>query len=69
MDAASKQILLYHSDGRVVDKDHKAKRDEPLVMYALGLGPTRGGKAASGVGSPVRPWPRPTRSKSSSAIH
>ncbi len=55
VDPATNQILLFHADGRAVTKDHKAKRDEPLVMYAVGLGGTTGGKASAGVGSPASP--------------
>lgn len=31
------QILLFHADGSYVSKNNPANRDEPLVMYAVGL--------------------------------
>jgi uncharacterized protein (TIGR03437 family) len=46
---------LFHADGQVVDMDHKATRDQPLVMYAAGLGATTGGRATSGNLSPSSP--------------
>jgi uncharacterized protein (TIGR03437 family) len=55
VDPSTNQILLFHADGRPVTKENRAHRDEPLVMYALGLGATKGGKASAGVGSPASP--------------
>lgn len=55
VDPQTQQTLLFHSDGRLVNKDHPAHRDEPLVMYALGLGPTKGGAVTSGAASPSSP--------------
>ncbi len=55
VDPPSKQVLVFHSDGRAVTKDNPAHRDEPLVMYALGLGATKGGKVTAGAGSPSSP--------------
>jgi uncharacterized protein (TIGR03437 family) len=49
------QIALFHRDGRPVTKSNKARRDEPLVMYALGLGPTKGGSVTAGNASPSSP--------------
>jgi uncharacterized protein (TIGR03437 family) len=49
------QIALFHADGRVVNRDHPASRDEPLTLYALGLGPTTGGKVVGGAPSPSNP--------------
>jgi len=49
------QIALFHADGRVVNKSHPASRDEPVTLYALGLGPTTGGKVAGGAPSPSNP--------------
>jgi len=46
---------IFHKDGRRVSKDHPAKRDEPLVLYAAGLGPTKGGKVSAGTPSPASP--------------
>lgn len=39
VDTASKQSAIYHSDGTAVTKDHPARRDQRLVLYATGLGP------------------------------
>lgn len=55
VDPTSGQIALFHKDGRPVTKNNKAKRDEPLVMYALGLGATKGGSVTAGNGSPSSP--------------
>jgi uncharacterized protein (TIGR03437 family) len=55
VDPQSNQILLYHSGGSPVTKDNPAQRDEPLVMYALGLGPVTGGTATAGAPSPTSP--------------
>jgi uncharacterized protein (TIGR03437 family) len=52
---ASGQILLYHADGSFVNKMNPANRDEPLVMYAVGLGATTGGAVTSGNPSPTNP--------------
>ena len=49
------QIALFHADGSPVNKDNPANRDEPLTMYALGLGPTTGGAVTSGMPSPASP--------------
>jgi uncharacterized protein (TIGR03437 family) len=46
---------IYHSDGSLVTKSHPANRDEPLAMYAAGLGATKGGKVTPGVPSPSNP--------------
>ena len=49
------QLALFHQDGHYVNRDNPANRDEPLTMYALGLGPTTGGPVAAGVPSPSSP--------------
>jgi uncharacterized protein (TIGR03437 family) len=49
------QILLYHADGSYVSKQNPANRDEPLVMYAVGLGATTGGAVTAGTPSPAKP--------------
>jgi uncharacterized protein (TIGR03437 family) len=55
VDPVSNQVALFHKDGKAVTKDNPAKRDEPLVLYALGLGPTKGGAVTSGNASPTSP--------------
>jgi uncharacterized protein (TIGR03437 family) len=52
---ANGQVMLYHASGNIVDNDHPANRDEPLHMYAVGLGPTTGGTVTAGVPSPSSP--------------
>jgi len=54
-DPETKRALIFHQDGRPVTKDHPAKRDEPLVMYATGLGATTGGRVSSGMPAPSDP--------------
>jgi uncharacterized protein (TIGR03437 family) len=49
------QILLFHADGSYVNKNNPANRDEPLVMYAVGLGATTGGSVSAGLPSPASP--------------
>jgi uncharacterized protein (TIGR03437 family) len=47
--------MIYHKDGRLVNKSRPAARDEPLTIYAAGLGATTGGKVTSGNPSPSSP--------------
>ncbi len=49
------QPALYHQDGSLVTVDNKASRDEPLKMYATGLGVTTGGRVTPGAGAPGNP--------------
>jgi len=53
--AATLDALVFHDDGTPVDKSHKAKRDEPIVMYAIGLGPTKGATITAGRRTPASP--------------
>ena len=46
---------ILHQDGTRVDQDHPATRDEPLTIYATGLGATTGGRVTAGVPSPSNP--------------
>jgi uncharacterized protein (TIGR03437 family) len=47
---------IYHvHGGERVDQANPATRDEPLVIYATGLGVTTGGKATAGSPSPSSP--------------
>ena len=46
---------IFHQDGVRVDQDHPATRDEPLTIYATGLGVTTGGRVTAGVPSPSSP--------------
>ena len=54
-DIPSKMAAVYHRNGRPATRDEPAKRDEPLVLYATGLGPTTGGRVTSGAPSPSNP--------------
>jgi uncharacterized protein (TIGR03437 family) len=54
-DPETRRAFVFHADGRPVTPDNPAKRDEPLVMYATGLGPTTGGRVASGMPAPSEP--------------
>jgi uncharacterized protein (TIGR03437 family) len=49
------QPAIFHLDGRPVSKRAPAKRDERVVVYATGLGVTRGGLVTDGNPSPARP--------------
>ncbi len=49
------QAAIVHKDGSYVTKEHPAKRDEDLVLFATGLGPTHGAIVASGVPAPASP--------------
>jgi uncharacterized protein (TIGR03437 family) len=46
---------IFHKDGTRVNKAHPANRDEPLTIYATGLGTTTGGRVTSGAPSPSSP--------------
>lgn len=49
------QPAILHADGRRVNKDAPAKRDEGLVLYATGLGATKGGRVTAGEPAPENP--------------
>ena len=51
----SGNALLYHADGSQVTTSNPATRDEPLTMYATGLGATTGGAITAGTPSPSSP--------------
>jgi len=53
MDAQGPVIM--HQDGTRVDQAHPATRDEPLTIYATGLGVTTGGKVTAGLPAPSSP--------------
>ena len=55
VDPVTKQVAILHQDGKYVNKDNPAQRDEPLQLYASGLGLTKGGKVTGGFGSPSNP--------------
>jgi uncharacterized protein (TIGR03437 family) len=46
---------VFHANGQRVDRAHPANRDEPLTIYATGLGTTTGGRVSAGNPSPSSP--------------
>ena len=46
---------IFHQDGTRLDRYNPGHRDEPLTIYATGLGPTTGGKVTAGVPAPLSP--------------
>jgi uncharacterized protein (TIGR03437 family) len=46
---------IFHKNGDRVDKAHPGVRDEPLTIYATGLGVTTGGRVTTGVPAPSNP--------------
>ena len=46
---------IYHSDGSPVTKSNPTTRDQRLVIYATGLGPTTGGTVTAGSPAPSSP--------------
>ncbi len=46
---------IFHHDGTRVDQNHPATRDEPLTIYATGLGVTTGGRVTAGMPAPSSP--------------
>jgi uncharacterized protein (TIGR03437 family) len=46
---------IYDSNGKLVNKDNPASRDQHYKIYATGLGVTRGGKVTAGVPAPSSP--------------
>jgi uncharacterized protein (TIGR03437 family) len=46
---------IFHQNGQRVDKAHPAKRDEPLTIYATGMGTTTGGRVTAGTPAPSSP--------------
>jgi uncharacterized protein (TIGR03437 family) len=55
VDPATNQIALLHADGKFVNKSNPASRDEPLTLYASGLGATKNAKAVGSNPSPSSP--------------
>jgi len=46
---------IFHANGDRVDQNHPATRDEPLTIYATGLGVTTGGRVTTGMPAPASP--------------
>jgi uncharacterized protein (TIGR03437 family) len=52
-DPETQRAYVFHADGRPVNADNPAKRDRPIVMYAIGLGATRGPRIGPGEATPA----------------
>jgi len=46
---------IFHKDGTRLDQNHPGHRDEPLTIFATGLGTTTGGKVTGGTPAPQSP--------------
>ena len=55
LDSGTGQAAIFHEDGDPVTKSAPAKRDQRLVIYAAGLGATRGPRITAGVPAPDSP--------------
>ncbi len=55
VDPQTKQTAIFDDRGRPVNKDNPTTRDRRLVIYALGLGPTTGGRVTTGLAAPSSP--------------
>ncbi|MBI3210339.1 MAG: beta-propeller fold lactonase family protein [Candidatus Solibacter usitatus] len=56
VDVESKQAAIYFKDdGSPVTRNNPASRDKRLLMYAIGLGPTKGSTITSGLPTPASP--------------
>jgi uncharacterized protein (TIGR03437 family) len=48
-------VLLFRQDGSRITRDNPARRDEPLMMFATGLGVTQGPRISAGQPAPSNP--------------
>lgn len=55
VDPQTKQAAIYDDKGRPVNKNNPTTRDRRLVLYAVGLGATKGGRVVSGEPAPADP--------------
>jgi uncharacterized protein (TIGR03437 family) len=55
VDPVSNQAAILHPDGSPVTKNNPTRRDRRLVLYATGLGPTKGGAVTAGNPAPADP--------------
>jgi uncharacterized protein (TIGR03437 family) len=55
VDPETGQAAIYHEDGRPVNLQNPATRDQRLVLYAIGLGPVKGVSIGAGVPVPASP--------------
>jgi uncharacterized protein (TIGR03437 family) len=54
-DPDTKRPAIYHQDGRPVTRDNPARRDDRLMLFATGLGVTKGGRVTAGNVAPAEP--------------
>lgn len=55
-DPESKRAAIFHLDGEPVTPENPARRDELLMLYATGLGPTKGEPVQTGMPAPGPPY-------------
>ena len=55
VDPVSGQAAIYHPNGEPVTRDRPAKRDQMVILYATGLGATKGGRVTAGMPAPAEP--------------
>ncbi len=55
VNAETKQAAIFDERGQPVNRENPTTRDRRLTIYALGLGPTRGGRVTTGAASPASP--------------
>ena len=55
VDGATGQAAIYDDKGQAVNKNNPTTRDRRLVIYAIGLGPTKGAKVTTGTPAPSNP--------------
>lgn len=55
VDPDGQPAIFHQNGGDPVTRDNPAKRDQPLVMYAVGLGPVKNAKIIAGQPSPADP--------------
>jgi uncharacterized protein (TIGR03437 family) len=53
--AETKEVILVRHNGTQITKSDPARRDEALMLFATGLGATKGGRVISGQASPTTP--------------
>ncbi len=51
-DPTTKEALVFKANGERISKKNQARRDEPIVMYAVGLGVPKGAKLTAGGPAP-----------------
>jgi uncharacterized protein (TIGR03437 family) len=55
VDPTTGQASIYHDDGSLVTPNNPGSRDQSLIIYATGLGPTTGATVTEGMPSPSNP--------------